>query len=312
MFVPSRDGPRRSGPPPATVRFHFADGTTSLGCRFEGPSRDRSAEWTGRARGASNESGPTAGSRTRTPNQGPCAATTTVLAELADLPGDRPHRRAPAASFDERDRAHNALLLAVPGRRSDGQGPDRDDRRQRGRCRPADGRHRVPLPDPGRPAGQHCRSSFGSASRAGHGTRPCFCHGPIGDPELAAAPAVRRAIHLPRQTSRAAAGRRAWRVDRLAGQALRRGEADDTLLRRCRVRGREAGGRRGRGLPEAPEPLLEGGSDRTQGRADGRSSGDGQDAHGPGRRRRGRGPVLLGHRVVLHRDLRRRRRVTGA
>src|SRR5438445_605375 len=119
----------------------------------------------GRARGASNESGPPAGSRTRTPNQGSCAAATTVLAELADLPGDRPHRGAPASSFDERDLTHHALLLAVPRRRSNGQGPDGDDRRQWRRGRPADGRHRIPLADPGRPAGPHRRTVVGAALR---------------------------------------------------------------------------------------------------------------------------------------------------
>ena len=55
-----------------------------------------------------------------------------------------------------------------------------------------------------------------------------------------------------------------------------------------------------------PDPVLEGGRRRTEGRADGWTAGDGEDAPGPGGGRRSGGPVLLGHRVELRRDLRGR------
>src|SRR5439155_5510618 len=154
--------------------------TDSLGRRFEGPSPDRSTGWTGgvRTRGAPNESGPPAGSRTRTPDQGPCAAAAAVLAELAGPAGDRPHRRAPAAPLDGRDRTHHARLLAVPRRRSIGQGPDGHDRRQRWRVGPADGRHGLPLSDPGRPAGHHRRALARTASRPGDGAGAGVGDGP--------------------------------------------------------------------------------------------------------------------------------------
>ena len=77
------------------------------------------------------------------------------------------------------------------------------------------------------------------------------------------------------------------------------------LRRRGRLRGRQARDPRGRRLPPAPRALRPGGRHGPAGRADGGPAGHRQDAARPGRGRRGRGAVLLGHRLELRRDVRR-------
>ena len=65
---------------------------------------------------------------------------------------------------------------------------------------------------------------------------------------------------------------------------------------------------RGRRLPEVPRALRRDRRPHPQGHPAGRSSRHRQDAHRPGRRRRGRRAVPVGHRLGLHGDVRRRRR----
>ena len=75
--------------------------------------------------------------------------------------------------------------------------------------------------------------------------------------------------------------------------------------------GRQAGDHRGRRLPEAPRAVRRDRRPHPQGRAAGRPPGHRQDAHRPGRGRRGRRAVPVGHRLRLHGDVRRRRRQPG-
>ncbi len=92
------------------------------------------------------------------------------------------------------------------------------------------------------------------------------------------------------------------------GQDLLHRAAGHDLRRRRRLRGREAGDHRGRRLPEAPREVRRDRRPHPQGRAARRPPGHRQDPHRPGRRRRGRRAVPLGHRLGLHGDVRGRRR----
>ncbi len=87
---------------------------------------------------------------------------------------------------------------------------------------------------------------------------------------------------------------------------------DHPVLRHRRLRGGQAGGGRGGRLPEPSRALRPGGGDRPPWRAHGGPTGHRQDAHGPGRGRRGRGALPGPHRVELRRAVRGGRGITGA
>src|SRR5579875_3122250 len=98
-----------------------------------------------------------------------------------------------------------------------------------------------------------------------------------------------------------------WLIRRMA----RAGAAGYQVHRRGRVRGSQVRDRRGGRLPAEPGALPAGRRDGPARRADGRAAGHRQDAAGPGGSRRGIGGVLLGRRVQLRGDVRRRGRLPG-
>ena len=95
------------------------------------------------------------------------------------------------------------------------------------------------------------------------------------------------------------------------GQAVEQGPAQGHLRRRRRLRRGGRGAPRDQGVP--PEPGQVPGHRRQdpQGRPAGRPARHRQDPAGPGRRRRGRRPVLLHLGLRLRRDVRRRRRLAA-
>ena len=129
------------------------------------------------------------------------------------------------------------------------------------------------------------------------------------DPRPAAADLRLAVLAAVQERGRRAAGRA--RRGPVAGQGVRRGAALDHVRRRGRLRGRQGRDRRGGGLPAQPGPVHPGRRAGAARGADGRAAGDRQDAAGPRGRGRGRGGVLLGHRLQLRGAVRRGRRGPG-